>query len=245
MRIYLTALMLVITLGLVSCGGGNETASTGASVTAQATTATVLACNASASFGGAGPLLTGTTNPTLEACNAAITFTCNASTTFGGIEPALTDVTSPSIKTCLAVMNESNSNGGKVLAGQMTISTATAACVGSPVADCSGITSGSVCKSSYNANRGLTCQWSYFCYQNEAHACTSSVYVPVVDNPGQCLLKSFPACTQAMFGKPSSMAMWYVILIGGNPSVSCVYESALLCPGTCPTTDCGGGGGGK
>jgi len=121
MRIYITALMLVTTLGLVSCGGGNETASTGASVTAQATTATVLACNASASFGGAGPLLTETSNPTLEACKAAIAFTCNASTTFGGIEPALTDVTSPSIKTCLAVMNESNSNGAKVLAGQATI----------------------------------------------------------------------------------------------------------------------------
>jgi hypothetical protein len=124
MRTYLTALMLVTTLGLVSCGGGNETSSTGASVTAQATTATVLACNASASFGGAGPLLTGTTNPTLEACNAAITFTCNASTTFGGTEPALTATTSPSIKTCLAVMNESNPNnpsGSKVLAGQATI----------------------------------------------------------------------------------------------------------------------------
>jgi len=121
MRIYITTLMLAVTLGLVSCGGGNQSSSTGASVTAQATTATVSACNASASFGGAGPLLTDTTNPTLEACNAAIAFTCNASTTFGGIEPALTDVTSPSIKTCLAVMNESNSNGGKVLAGQMTV----------------------------------------------------------------------------------------------------------------------------
>jgi len=116
--------MLVITLGLVSCGGGNQSSSTGSSVTAQATTATVSACNASASFGGAGPLLTDTTNPTLEACNAAIAFTCNASMSFGGTEPALTATSSPSIKTCLAVMNESNSNGAngaKVLAGQMTI----------------------------------------------------------------------------------------------------------------------------
>jgi hypothetical protein len=121
MRIYITALMLAVTLVLTSCGGGNQSSSTGSSVTAQATTATVLACNASASFGGAGPLLTETSNPTLEACNAAIAFTCNASTTFGGTESALTDVTSPSIKTCLAVMNESNSNGGKVLAGQMTV----------------------------------------------------------------------------------------------------------------------------
>jgi hypothetical protein len=105
----------------MSCGGGNETSSTGASVTAQATTATVSACNASASFGGAGPELTDTTNPTLEACNAAIALTCNASMSFGGTEPALTEATSPSIKTCLAVMNESNSNGAKVLAGQATI----------------------------------------------------------------------------------------------------------------------------
>jgi len=121
MRTYLTAFMLAVTLGLVSCGGGNQSSSTGSSVTAQATTATVSACNASASFGGAGPLLNETSNPTLEACNAAIAFTCNASTTFGGAEPALTATSSPSLKTCLAVMNESNSNGVKVLAGQMTV----------------------------------------------------------------------------------------------------------------------------
>ena len=121
MRIYITALMLAATLVLTSCGGGNETASTGSSVTAQATTATASACNASSSFGGAGPALTETSNPTLEACNAAIAFTCNASTTFGGTEPALTATTSPSLKTCIAVMNESNSNGAKVLAGQATI----------------------------------------------------------------------------------------------------------------------------
>ena len=121
MRIYSNALMLVTTLGLVSCGGGNETTSTGTSVTAQATTDTVLACNASASFDGAGPVLTDTTNPTLEACNAAIAFTCNASMTYGGTEPALTATTSPSLKTCTAVMNESSPNGGKLLAGQATI----------------------------------------------------------------------------------------------------------------------------
>jgi hypothetical protein len=37
MRTYITALMLVTTLGLVSCGGGNETSSTGTPVVAQAT----------------------------------------------------------------------------------------------------------------------------------------------------------------------------------------------------------------
>ncbi len=96
---------------LASCGGGNETTSTGASVTAQTNSATVTACNASASFGGAGPLLTDTTNPTLEACNAAIAFTCDASVTFGGTEPALTTVTSPSLKTCLAVIGKPITNG--------------------------------------------------------------------------------------------------------------------------------------
>jgi hypothetical protein len=117
----LILLFSLTSLALVSCGGGNETTSTGTSVTAQATTATVTACNASASFGGAGPVLTDTTNPTLEACNAAIAFTCYASLTYGGTEPVLTDTTSPSLKTCVAVMNESNPNGGKVLAGQATI----------------------------------------------------------------------------------------------------------------------------
>lgn len=37
MRIYITALVLAITLGLVSCGGGNDGASTGTPVVAQAT----------------------------------------------------------------------------------------------------------------------------------------------------------------------------------------------------------------
>jgi hypothetical protein len=41
MRIYLTALMLLVTLGLVSCGGGNDVASSGASaVSAAASTTT-------------------------------------------------------------------------------------------------------------------------------------------------------------------------------------------------------------
>jgi len=157
MRTYLTTLMLVITLGLVSCGGGNETASTGASVTAQATTATVSACNTSASFGGAGPALTNTTNPTLEACNAAITFTCNASITFGGTEPALTATTSPSLKTCIAVMyetNPNNPNGAKVLAGQMTIADTVAACNASGTYGGGGQATGPLLSASTNPTLG-------------------------------------------------------------------------------------------
>jgi len=197
--------MLVASLGLVSCGGGNDVASSGATAVSAASS---------------------TTTPVVTPNTTAATRTVSAPT-------------KPKINGQI-----DERTGVAPLAAQMTISTATAACVGSPVASCWAITSASVCKSSYDANHGNTCGWNGSCY-NGPPACISSVYIPVVDNPGQCLLKSFPACTQAMFGKPSSMAMWYVILIGGNPSVSCVYESALLCPGTCPTTDCGGGGGGK
>ena len=73
MRIYITALMLAITLGLVSCGGGNDGASTGTPVVAQITIAqTVEACTASATYGGTGALLTATTAPTLAQCAAAL-----------------------------------------------------------------------------------------------------------------------------------------------------------------------------
>jgi len=73
MRTYLTAFMLAATLGLVSCGGGNEGASTGTPVVAQATIAqTVEACTASATYGGTGALLTSTTAPTLFQCATAL-----------------------------------------------------------------------------------------------------------------------------------------------------------------------------
>ena len=81
MRIYITALMLAITLGLVSCGGGNDGASNGqidertgvAPVAAQMTVASwcstysnpaagfinwnVCGCGQSSSFGGSGSAL--------------------------------------------------------------------------------------------------------------------------------------------------------------------------------------------
>ena len=48
MRTYITTLMLVITLGLVSCGGGNDVASSGASaVSAAAPSTTDATTNAS------------------------------------------------------------------------------------------------------------------------------------------------------------------------------------------------------
>ncbi len=68
----LVLLFSLASLGLASCGGGNE-ASTGAPVVAQATIAsTVELCSASATYGGSGALLTATTAPTLAQCAAAL-----------------------------------------------------------------------------------------------------------------------------------------------------------------------------
>ena len=66
-------LFSVATLFLTSCGGGNETTSTGTPVVAQVTIAqTVEACTASATYGGTGALLTSTTAPTLFQCATAL-----------------------------------------------------------------------------------------------------------------------------------------------------------------------------
>ena len=71
MRIYITALMLIATLGLASCGGGNDGASTGTPVVAQATIWTPQSnggCGNSWSYDGNGPPL----NPTQQtACTNA------------------------------------------------------------------------------------------------------------------------------------------------------------------------------
>ena len=110
MRTYLTAFMLLATLGLASCGGSNDVASSGATAvsaaapvttttaTAPSTAATeakvngqvdertgvapvvaamtiaqtVVACTASATYGGTGALLTATTAPTLAQCATAL-----------------------------------------------------------------------------------------------------------------------------------------------------------------------------
>ena len=56
MRTYITAFMLVATLGLVSCGGGNDVASSGASAVSAAAPVTTTAATAPA-----------TTTPTTEA----------------------------------------------------------------------------------------------------------------------------------------------------------------------------------
>ena len=105
----LIPLFSLATLFLTSCGGGNDGASTGTPVVAQATIAqTVTACEASATFGGTGPLLISVTNPTqqsnptLQQCwdalpGYAFGFPwvvtlyggCARSSSFGGSEPAL------------------------------------------------------------------------------------------------------------------------------------------------------------
>ncbi len=100
----LVLLFSLATLGLVSCGGSNDIAASGTSaVSAAATTTTepkvngqvdertgvapvaakmtvaptVAACNASKSFGGTGPLLTATTNPSYFVCMALMMATEN------------------------------------------------------------------------------------------------------------------------------------------------------------------------
>lgn len=69
----LLLLFSLTSLALMSCGGGNEGASTGTPVVAQITIAQTLeACTASATYGGTGALLTATTAPTLAQCAAAL-----------------------------------------------------------------------------------------------------------------------------------------------------------------------------
>ena len=100
----------LVMFGMVSCGGGNDVASSGASAVSAAATApatttptteakvngqvdertgvapvvakmtvapNVAACNASKSFGGTGPLLTATTNPSYFVCMALMMATEN------------------------------------------------------------------------------------------------------------------------------------------------------------------------
>jgi len=170
MRTYLTALMLAVTLGLVSCGGGNDGASTGTPVVAQ-----------------------------------------------------------------------------------MTISTATVACVGTLVSECPSVTSESACPNSYSNNAGNQCWWYAGSCLNDGSAPCGTGSTPVTPCKGkgcpsncsasaigECLLRSFPACTQNMFGFPSSTAMWYAVE-EGTTSTTCVWENSLYCNSdTCPATSCGG-----
>jgi len=72
-RKLLIPLFSLATLVLTSCGGGNETSSTGTPVVAQATIAQIVtACEASSSYGGTGPLLTNITVPTIYQCTDAL-----------------------------------------------------------------------------------------------------------------------------------------------------------------------------
>jgi len=90
MRTYLTALMLIATLGLVSCGGGNDGASTGTPVVAQATIWTPESnggCGNSWNYDGNGPPL----NPPQQcACNNALkNATVTQCTALGGLGNSL------------------------------------------------------------------------------------------------------------------------------------------------------------
>ena len=118
MRTYITAFMLVVTLGLVSCGGGNDVASSGAS----AVSAAAPASNASPASAPSTPATTPTepkingqidertgVAPVVAQMTIAQTVAaCNASGTYGGggqaTGPLLSASTNPTLGACIAVM---------------------------------------------------------------------------------------------------------------------------------------------
>ena len=122
----LLLLFSLAALGLVSCGGGNDGASTGTPVVAQITIAqTVEACTASATYGGTGALLTATTAPTLAQCAAALPgiatgnpWTVYSNTgcakAFGGNGPRLTQAQQNACNE--AVGNNNNCGSGRSFA---------------------------------------------------------------------------------------------------------------------------------
>jgi hypothetical protein len=91
MRTYLTALMLVTTLGLVSCGGGNEGASTGSPVVAQATVGG--ACYYGSNYNSVFNIQDGITCSTADGWSLFYPTAnggCGKSSSFGASGPALT-----------------------------------------------------------------------------------------------------------------------------------------------------------
>jgi len=115
MRTYITTLTLMTTLGLVSCGGGNDVASSGASaVSAAATdsssTGAPLTTTASTEPKVNGQIdeRTGVAPVVAQMTIAQTVAACNASGTYGGggqaTGPLLSASTNPTLGACIAVM---------------------------------------------------------------------------------------------------------------------------------------------
>jgi hypothetical protein len=126
MRSYITSLMLLATLGLVSCGGGNDVASSGASAVSAAASATTTTATASAPSTTTAattttePKVNGQIDertgvaPVVASMTLAHTVTaCLASMTYGGTGPLLLygssgpllgRTTAPTLAQCKAVL---------------------------------------------------------------------------------------------------------------------------------------------
>ena len=136
MRTYITAFMLVATLGLVSCGGGNDVASSGASAVSAAASATTTTATASAPSTttaattttepkvngqidertGVAPVVASMTLAhTVTACLASMTYGGTGPLLYGGSGPLLGRTTAPTLAQCSAVLPSAwtvYSNGG-------------------------------------------------------------------------------------------------------------------------------------
>jgi hypothetical protein len=112
MRSYITAFMLVTSLGLVSCGGGNDVASSGASAVNAAAPVTTTTATASApSTAATEPKANGQVDertgvaPVVAAMTIAQTVeACTASGTYGGTGPLLTATNAPTLAQCAAAL---------------------------------------------------------------------------------------------------------------------------------------------
>jgi hypothetical protein len=134
MRTYITAFMLVATLGLVSCGGGNDVASTGASAVSAAASATTTTATASTPSTpattatepkvngqvdertGVAPVVASMTLAhTVTACLASMTYGGTGPLLYGGTGPLLGRTTTPTLAQCSAALPSAwtiYSNGG-------------------------------------------------------------------------------------------------------------------------------------
>ena len=115
MRTCITAFMLVATLGLASCGGGNDVASSGATAVSAAASASNASPTSTPSTAATEPKVNGQIDERTGVAPVAAQMTiaqtvaaCNASGTYGGggqaTGPLLSASTNPTLGACIAVM---------------------------------------------------------------------------------------------------------------------------------------------